>query len=169
MRGKDTLAESYTIRRAEAADVDEVRALWEQMADQHRGYDADVWAWSSDAPLRWREDLAAQIDDPQAVVLVAEMADADPCRLGGFLRGVVRENPRIFRSRVAAEVWDLLVDEQCRGRGIGRALMHGAEETFRQKGAEDVKFHVALANEKAIGFYQNLGYKPVMYRMFKRL
>ncbi len=154
-----------TIRAASQADADSITGLWQQMAEQHKCYDTSVWCWSDDAPVTWKRNLVEVIGKENMAILVAEVDD----EVVGFLRGCVNDNPDIFKIRKAGEIWDVFVREDMRGRGIGKALMHAGEDTLREMGAEDMKFHVALKNPGAIEFYKKMGYEPVMYRMYKRL
>jgi ribosomal protein S18 acetylase RimI-like enzyme len=154
-----------TIRSATAEDAEAITALWQQMAEQHQCYDTSVWCWSDDAPVSWKRNLMEVIEKENILILVADHEGEQV----GFLRGCVNDNPDIFKIRKAGEIWDVFVREDMRGRGLGRALMEAGEQALRDMGAEDMKFHVALKNPGAIKFYEKMGYKPVMYRMYKRL
>lgn len=154
-----------TIRPAKQEDYDAVATLWQDMARQHRDYDPSVWCWSDDAPARWRIALGEMLTKPTHFCLVAD----DGGTLVGFVDGCVQENPPIFEVKLAGEIWDLLVAEAARGRGVGTRLMTAAEQRLRQLGAEDCKLHVACVNGQAVNFYKTLGFEPVMYRMYKRL
>ncbi|NBB94543.1 MAG: GNAT family N-acetyltransferase, partial [Planctomycetes bacterium] len=89
--------------------------------------------------------------------------------LVGFAGACVNDNPDIFQIRKAGEIWDVFVRDDCRGHGVGKALMQATEQALADRGAEDSKLHVALHNPGAIEFYKALGYEPVMYRMYKRI
>ncbi|SKA79157.1 Acetyltransferase (GNAT) family protein [Agreia bicolorata] len=66
-------------------------------------------------------------------------------------------------------IWDVLVDEQHRGRGFGREAMHLAEEYARSQGAETLGLSVFAFNAAARGLYDSLGYEPVSVKMRKTL
>ena len=155
-----------SIRPAAAEDADGIARLWRDMADQHRSYDAEAWDWRSDAASIWRGKLLESISDPEAVVLVAEDADG---KLLGFLRGRVKDAAEIFESSRRGEVWDLVVDPDTRGKGIGRKLMVAGFDALKQRGAASVRLHVAVANADAVRFYRSLGMRKIMYRMYKKL
>jgi len=55
---------------------------------------------------------------------------------------------------------DLLPSAQ--GRGLGRALMQRLLETLRRDGSDGVHLGVAAANVRAIGFYEHLGFVPLL-------
>lgn len=55
-------------------------------------------------------------------------------------------------------VYYLAVDEQHRGRGLGRALMGAAEDWVRAQGIPKLQLMVRTSNTVARGFYDRLGY-----------
>ncbi|MBF4636064.1 N-acetyltransferase [Agreia pratensis] len=66
-------------------------------------------------------------------------------------------------------IWDVLVDEQHRGRGIGREAMNLAEEYARSQGARTLGLSVFAFNTAARTLYDSLGYEPVSVKMRKPL
>lgn len=69
----------------------------------------------------------------------------------------------------AAWVWDVEVDQDCRGRGYGRAVMLAAEDLARQLGRKHLGLHVFGANSVARHLYRSLGYDEVHVEMSKPL
>ena len=66
------------------------------------------------------------------------------------------------RSLVAdgeAQVMALVVDEGCRGRGIGAALMRHAEVWAVEHGADTVRVGSRMTRTDAHAFYQAMGYE----------
>ena len=66
-------------------------------------------------------------------------------------------------------IWDVLVDEEHRGRGLGREAMRLAEEYARSQGAQTLGLSVFAFNAEARGLYDSLGYEPVSVKMRKTL
>ena len=147
------------------ADVEAVAGLWELMAGQHREYDPEVWCWSQDAPFHWAQWYTGLLGREEYVLPLAVTPEG---RIVGFAISVVKDNPSIFAIERAGEVWDLLVHPDVRGQGVGQALMEWSFAELQRLGAQDVKLHVALANQAAVKLYEKLGMRPVMYRMYKR-
>jgi len=52
-----------------------------------------------------------------------------------------------------------MVAADWRRRGVGRALMLGAEEWARTAGVRKLELHVLPYNEAAIALYESLGYE----------
>jgi GNAT superfamily N-acetyltransferase len=64
-------------------------------------------------------------------------------------------------SDLRAEVAGLVVDDSCRGAGIGKALMARIEDWAREKGLAAVTLRSNVIREPAHKFYEKLGYKIV--------
>jgi GNAT superfamily N-acetyltransferase len=65
------------------------------------------------------------------------------------------------RSLVAdheAQVMALVVDEACRSRGIGAAMMAAAEDWARRQGADRLRVGSRVTRTDAHRFYERLGY-----------
>ena len=69
----------------------------------------------------------------------------------------------------AAWVYDIEIEEDARGRGIGRRAMLAAEKLAAAEGATELGLNVFGPNLRAIALYQSLGYGTVAMRMSKRL
>jgi len=58
-----------------------------------------------------------------------------------------------------AQVMALVVDERCRGRGIGAALMAEAERWARERGANTLRVGSRTSRTAARRFYERAGYR----------
>ena len=87
------------------------------------------------------------------------------CADDGNVIGVGRVH---FNTPGEAQIRYMAVDEDCRGQGIGRALLERLEETARQHGA----VHIMLNARKPVAkFYEKLGYRITgdAHTLFKRI
>lgn len=66
-------------------------------------------------------------------------------------------------------VWDIVVDAEYRGRGLGRATMKLAEDYARSHGAHTIGLSVFGFNHGARGLYESMGYETVTTKMKKQL
>jgi ribosomal protein S18 acetylase RimI-like enzyme len=66
-------------------------------------------------------------------------------------------------------VWDIVIDETHRGRGLGREAMQLAEERARAAGATTLGLTVFAHNPVAWHLYEQLGYASISTRMSKVL
>jgi GNAT superfamily N-acetyltransferase len=122
-----------------------------------------------------------RIDDAQAVATLAtqlgypsteaQLAERIPRLLGlGDAAEMVAEDAgavvawihvELRRTLVAdpvAQVLALVVDERCRGRGIGATLMSEAERWARERGAVKLRVGSRTTREGAHRFYERQGY-----------
>ena len=79
-------------------------------------------------------------------------------RSDGELAGIIETDPE--RSKGASVGWVSLVyiKEPLRGMGLGTQLIGRAITNYEMLGREKVRLHVSSENEKAISFYENLGF-----------
>jgi GNAT superfamily N-acetyltransferase len=126
-----------TIRDAAAADAAAMAALLTQL-----GYPSDPDA------VEGRLERLRVVGDR---VVVAE--------LDGAVVGLahLQVTPAIERDRPAARLGALVVDEQQRGRGVGRALVEAVEAEARLRGCEVLYPTTAERRDDAHGFYERLG------------
>ncbi len=61
------------------------------------------------------------------------------------------------------------VDEQVRGKGLGKMLVDEAEDHFKKHGIDKIKLSVTVANDPALSFYRKLGYNVKRFKMEKDL
>ncbi|MFQ5552861.1 MAG: GNAT family N-acetyltransferase [Thermoplasmata archaeon] len=88
------------------------------------------------------------------------------------------EEPRVFAAEVGGKrvgwletgyqgwnnrmrVWQLLVEEEHRGRGIGARLMETAIKVAEERGARMLVLETQSCNVQAIAFYMKLGYELI--------
>ena len=58
-------------------------------------------------------------------------------------------------------VYDIFVDQEHRGRGVGSRVMAWIEEQAKERGVDSVSLSVFAHNEGAIRLYERLGYEVV--------
>lgn len=126
------------IRTVTARDVDAITDLGIQL-----GYDIDPS--SVEAALR-------QAMGPAATVLVAEAGG----RVIGWVHGyesVLLQHPHPF-----VEIGGLVVDQEERNTGVGRALMQAIERWAESRGIAEIRVRSNSVRHQAHEFYERLGY-----------
>ena len=63
-----------------------------------------------------------------------------------------------------AEVMSIMVSEEIRGKGVGKALMKAAMDEFANRRLRQVRVSVGAGNEPANKFYQRCGFSLAMTR-----
>lgn len=100
------------------------------------------------------DELSALVNSEASTLLIARYPDENS-DIAGILTLVIYRVPTGLRSIVE----DVVVDEQMRGHGIGKALMLHAIEIAREAGASGVSLTSNPRREAANHLYQSLGFK----------
>lgn len=66
-------------------------------------------------------------------------------------------------------VIELIVSKNCRGSGIGKALLKKMEDYFKSMGCENISIEVYAPNTSAYKFYEKNGYKPLDIFVMKKI
>jgi ribosomal protein S18 acetylase RimI-like enzyme len=137
-------------------------------ASDRDAYIADIVAAGED-PI-----AAAKVADEQVAALFPDGKPApghlfydlvnDGQSVGGLWIG-----PAPGGSPDACWIWNIVVYDAFRRRGIGRAAMLLAEQEARSRGAVEIGLAVFAHNTTARHLYDSLGYEAVATRMRKRL
>ena len=156
----------FLIRQATIDDYDRLDAVLAEVDALHREALPHVYR-DPGGPARSREYIASIIDSQDATLLVAERA----ARITGLVHVLIRETrdiPIVVPRRYAV-IDNLVVAEDSRRAGVGRALMQAAHHWAQEQGVEQVELGVWEFNQGALAFYQELGYRTALRRLHYRL
>jgi ribosomal protein S18 acetylase RimI-like enzyme len=157
-------AESLTVRRAEASDIEAVLELWHEFMDFHAAFGA-YFGRAEDSDEEFRGWLTQRLEADRSLLLVAEIDG----RTIGYLLGADADRPPVFALRRYGMIFDLAVTASHRRRGVGSALLERAMEWFEARGLERVELNVLLANERASSFWRERGFTPFLQSMFREM
>jgi len=129
-----------TIREARPGDEDALYVLVEQLGHafkpDRKAYDAT---------------LAAYFAGTHPGVLLLVVDDGTP-RLGGYALTTIV--PLLATNGPSAQLQEIVVDEQARGRDYGTLLVRAVEAACEERGVTQL----TVASRRAGGFYDRLGF-----------
>jgi ribosomal protein S18 acetylase RimI-like enzyme len=154
------------IRAVTARDYDALCAIIDEADRLHRERLPHLFQQAS-GTVREREYILALIADEDHGLFLAEAEG----QVVGFAHAVIRHTPPvpIVVPRRLAMVDNLVVKEECRRAGIGRALMAHVHRWALDRGATEVELTVYDFNKAAKALYRSLGYEVVSHHMSRRL
>jgi len=132
-----------TIRRAMPADKDE----WLRMR---------LLLWPDGTSEDFSTEMEALLADPLTPVFVAVRPNIT---LGGFLEAGTRKYAEGCDTSPVGYIEGWYVDEDLRGKGIGKALVKAAEDWARSQGLTEIASDTWLDNEVSIQAHLKMGYE----------
>jgi len=157
---------SAVIRRATNADLPSLGRLGALLVQQHHDFDPRRFlAASTRTPDHYAAFLGSQLEDPDALVLVAEHEG----RVVGYTFAAMEGYDYKSLRGPAGLLHDVLVDPGHRGRGVGRRLLDETVSMLRARGARQIVLSTAERNEAAQRLFARLGFRPTMIEMTREL
>ena len=107
--------------------------------------------------------LATILPDPRYRTWVALYHGKVSGMIGTFcFQGYEHNNP-------SARILALVVDQEVRGVGVGKALIAAAEADLADRNITRVAVNTRLTRQEAHAFYERVGYEKTGYRFVKSL
>lgn len=152
------------IRFAEERDIPAMIGLLRQVGQVHHQIRPDIFRCG--AQKYDEAALAALLQDPLRPIFIAEEEN-----VLGYCFCVLKEtaNHPVLEDERTLYIDDLCVDENCRGRHVGKLLYEHACRFARQQGCQSVTLNVWCGNDSAMGFYEKMGLRPRNIYMETRL
>jgi ribosomal protein S18 acetylase RimI-like enzyme len=153
--------EQVVVRKAGLEDIESIQAMLSQIDRYH----------SDLLPAVFRPVEGARPDDLIESLIREEGSDCFLAMVGaevvGFLdiKELATPDFPLFIPSKYALIDNMVVDEDHRGRGIGRLLMERAKAWAGGKGLDRIQLTVWSENESAIRFYRGQGFRTVIERM----
>ncbi|MAF26301.1 MAG: GNAT family N-acetyltransferase [Gemmatimonadota bacterium] len=150
-----------TVRGARLSDEDGLLALAEKEMVSQEALDAR-FAVRADARSHYVLYLRRQMRGPDSSVFVACRTNGGKEEVAGLMVAGIRRQESIFELRRYGYISDLIVAEELRGRGVGRALYDKAGSWIAGHGVPVLRMHVASRSESARGFWRAMGATPFL-------
>ncbi|MGN0365375.1 MAG: GNAT family N-acetyltransferase [Suilimivivens sp.] len=155
-----------TIRRAEKKDINEINCLLRQVLTIHHQRRPDLF--QSDSKKYTDEELLSLIKDDLNPIFVAE--NESHSILGyAMCKFVQHRKDNILTDIKSLYIDDLCVDENSRGKQIGKQLFEFVSHFAKKEGCYNLTLNVWACNENARIFYEKCGLFPQKIGMEKIL
>lgn len=157
---------AVSIRRAVEKDYEVYCDLFFEINELHRLALPDIFQKPAGKIID-QEYFLNLLKDEQVAIFFAE----NEGQTTGFVLVLIRETPSnpLLVPRRYAVVDTLVVNPAFRRTGVGRALMHKAEEWAVLMGVSEIELNVYEFNGAALAFYGRLGYATYSRKMSKNL
>lgn len=157
---------AFTIRPAIPADVPTLGRMGALLVRAHHEFDARRFIEATpETEHGYGSYLRSQLRKPDIVVLVAERAGVV---LGYTFAGVEGYDYMELRGP-AGVLYDIVVDPEHRGHGIGAALLEATLAQLKERGAPRVVLSTAERNESAQRLFARAGFRRTMIEMTREL
>lgn len=160
-----------TIRRATIADLPVIAHLAAQLVRFHHALDARRFFCEEPVEPGYEWWLGRELNDPKAVILVAERAgqEGEPKGIVGYAYGRVEERDWNMLLDACGCLHDVYVAEEGRGAGVGAALVEAMAELLKGMGAPRLVLSAATHNLPAQRLFEKLGFRRTMVEMTREL
>lgn len=144
------------IRFAQAKDVAGILALLKQVGQVHHQGRPDIFR--KNAQKYGASQVLSMLDSSKNPIFVA--VEEENVVGYGFCQVKTFQHDPVIADHVELYIDDLCVDEQHRGKGIGKAIYGAILKYARLRKCYNVTLNVWACNENAMKFYESLGLKP---------
>jgi ribosomal protein S18 acetylase RimI-like enzyme len=154
------------IRRATRADLPTIGRLGALLVKTHHDFDRKRFIAATRQTERgYASYLGSQLEEPKVVVLVAVQ---DEQVVGYTYAGLEGHDWMALRGPAGA-LYDIIVDPERRGHGVGRMLLDATVARLKSLGARQLVLSTADGNERAQRLFARAGFRRTMIEMTRDL
>lgn len=142
-----------TIRKALEKDIPQMLELLLQVNRIHHEGRPDLF----NLGRKYTEEELKELLKAENYVILAAADENDVMQ--GYMFGIIKQllNDNIRTAVKTFYIDDLCVDENCRGRHLGKQLLEAAKQVARDLGCYNLTLNVWSLNESARLFYEKCG------------
>ncbi len=144
------------IRNAQEKDISKIGDLLSQVDAVHHNGRPDIFKIGK----KYSDDeLKIMLKDPSRPILVSVDENDE---VQGYCFCIFQQhiNNSVLTDIKTLYIDDLCVDQQLRGKHIGKELYQAAVNLAKKSGCYNLTLNVWSCNPSALGFYQSLGLVP---------
>ena len=144
------------IRFAQKQDVGGILSLLKQVGSVHHEGRPDIFR--NGAQKYGASQVLAMLDSSENPIFVAVENE----QVLGYCFCQMQRHPQdpVLCDVLSLYIDDLCVDEQCRGKGVGKALYEAVCRYAKMRKCYNITLNVWTCNESAMKFYQAMGLMP---------
>lgn len=110
-----------------------------------------------DAFFQGNDSNQKNISNVQEVLIALD----DAQKMIGFIELNLRDNVPGSSQQTTPYIEAWFVSPDCQGQGIGKALIHAAEEWAKQQGFQELGSDAPITNEKSVNLHKQLGFNEI--------
>ncbi len=151
-----------TLRPATASDIEAIGRLGALLVRTHHDFDPQRFiAATSETADAYGSFLGTQLRKKDVIVLVAELEG----RVIGYTYAGIEGFDYMALRGPAGALYDIVVEPEHRGRGIGAMLLEATIAQLDARGAPRIVLSVAVQNEPAQRLFARAGFRGTMIEM----
>ena len=159
------MTSNAVIRAATAADVPAIGRLAVLLVQAHHDFDRDRFlAVTPHTEKGYADYLGSQLGQKNSVVLVADLNG----EIVGYAWGGLEGTDYMALRGPAGALYDIVVDPEHRGHGVGAALLATVIEKLMALGAPRIVLSTAVRNHSAQRLFEKAGFRPTMLEMTRQ-
>lgn len=156
------MSDAFVVRRAVPADLPALGRLGAHLMHVHHAFDARRFLAPGGNPAAgYARFLGGELEAPRSLVLVADRSGA----VSGYVyAGIEPLSWKELRDE-AGFIYDIVVDEEARRRGVATALLEAAAAWVREQRVTSLMLWTAAPNAGAQRLFERLGFRRTMVEM----
>jgi ribosomal protein S18 acetylase RimI-like enzyme len=154
-----------TVRLGNAGDLFTIMPMMRAYRALHEGWDGPLFGLRPDADARFHRWLGPAIEDPRAMLVVAEEGAA----IVGFLAAVVETDLPIYKCDQYAVVIAMWVEPAFRRRGVATEMIDLAARKYAKMGIGQLRVRTAVANAAGRAMLEQAGFRAATVDLLREL
>ena len=115
---------------------------------------------------KFMAQLKKDLQNPKKYYYVLE-TDENTKENKSCVIGFIKTEPKKINGRRRLYISSVIIDKREQGKGFGKILMKDIEQKAKAQGFDEITLDVSADNERAVKFYEKLGFETVKYLMKK--
>jgi ribosomal-protein-alanine N-acetyltransferase len=160
------------IRKARLKDIDTLISLENELYDNQVEYlresksqNLDDFSLKNNSNTLLKQFILTTIRSKNGLVLIAEFDK----KIAGYLIIIIKKNIPIFKLEKLAEITDIYIKEEFRGKGIGKKLRDEVLKWCKIKKISSITLDMLPNNIHAKMIYEKWGFDEFLIEMRMRL